>query len=373
MNIKKQIQLYIGILLISLSGAVAQSFDEARMERDLKIAENILSTLSSGDNRIRMYDNVESNYIPDYGVIFSLPRTAMLFGYSGKGGVVYTTGAYTVVSGDQAEATAVQEAKEAEEDEIDLEKVKKEAEEKMKNVMIDFLADYADLIGQLKPTDRVVVQSKSRNERIFIGGRNATNNNSGLSAQALKSDISAYKQGKMSKDAFVGKIEFISGDETEVPKDVELFSTIFARLYEPDLSSTYYTSSRAIGYTQLANFGITFNMKVYSSSSDNGLHTIRTTGESGLTQEERNDKVNAMYPDFVKSFKENLLDYGRTIKSIKADEMIIFKVELTECRGCDMPQRIEVSVKGKTLHDYDSGSISRDKAIGMVSVVEKRK
>lgn len=382
MKLNRHIQLIVALMLLSATCTFGQGYDEQRMDRDLKIAANILTTLSSGeDGSFRFYNKVEGNYIPDYGVIFSLPKTSVVYGTVGRGRTLYTTGSSVVVYGEDDEDDEDARKKEAkvQQQKQELMELKEKAEKQTRQVMIDFLADYADLIGQLKPTDRVVVQSQGRNERIYAetifvdGQKTKRAGNSGLSAQVLKSDISAYKEGKLSRDAFEKKIEFTTGEDEEVAKDIRLFSSIFARLYEPDISTTYYTSSRTIGYTQLANFGITFNMKVYSSSSDNGLHTIRTTGESGLTQDERNVKVNAMYPDFKESFKENLLDYGRTIKSIKPDEMIVFKVALTECKGCDMPEKIEVTVKGSTLKDYDAGKLSRDKAMAMITVKEKKR
>ena len=78
-----------------------------------------------------------------------------------------------------------------------------------------------------------------------------------------------------------------------------------------------------------------------------------------------------MYPEFERTFKENLLDYGRTVKSLKEDEKIIFNVELTECKGCEMPEAIEVTVSGKTLKSYDSGDLSRNKAIEQIVVKKK--
>lgn len=366
MKINRTIWITACLLAIVVVPTLGQSFDEDRMERDLKIGENVLGTLTTGNTNRGVYFSrkVESNYLPDYGVIFSIPSSTIVLSAS-SGDVYISTGGESayVVSG-TAEAPEVEKKEQNE-------KRREEALEAAREQISTFLVDYADLIGQLKPTDRIVVQMRGRNDRIFFYNNQSASKNKGMSAQILKKDITSYKQGKISREEAMGKIEWTNEEDEEVAKDIELFATIFARLYEPDLSSTYYASSRSIGYTSLENFGITFSMKVYSSSSDNGLHTIRTTGESGLSQEERNNKVEAMYPEFEESFKQNLLDYGRTIKSLKPDEMVIFKVELTECKGCNMPEEIEVSVKGKTLKDYDSGSLSRDKALALVTVKKK--
>lgn len=358
------------VLLTAVS--FAQSFDEQRMDRDLKIAENVIATLAGGDSRMSFYDrNIEGTYIPDFGVMFSVPRNTLIYTSRRGGTYSYSTGQSSVVIVDSDEKEERVRASTIESKE-DMEKMSEEAGKVMKENITTFLVDYADLIGQLKPSDRIVVQSKGKNELYFREKNSLSKLSEGISAQILKSDLIDYKQGKLSREKVIEKIEWTEYTNTEVAKDIELFSTIFSRLYEPDLSNTYYSASRRVNFTRLENFGVTFRMKFYSSSSDDGLHTIRTTGESGLSQEERNEKVNAMYPAFEESFKENLLDYGRTIKSLSEDEMLIFKAEMTECRGCEMPEEIEVTVKAKTLKDFDAGKLTRDKALAQINIKKKR-
>ncbi|WP_420315901.1 hypothetical protein [Ekhidna sp.] len=372
MKNKRKLLVLVTLIFTIVFNTSAQSFDEERMNRDLKIAENILSTLASGEGRVKIFNNVESNYIPEFGVVFSIPQSSYVYAVSGSGNVVYSTGsgasAYVIASDRDDDEDAVTEIKVREE--IKADEIAKQGEQKVRDLMTTFLVDYADLIGQLNSSHKIVVQSKGKNERFFVGGQNASKM-SELSAQLSKGDLITYKQGKIDRDELIKRIEFNSNANSEVSRDLELFATIFSRLYEPDLSSTYYMSSRNVGYTKLDGLGVTFNMKFYSSTSDRGKHTIRTTGESGLTQEERDQKVDAMYPIFEKSFLENILDYGRTVKSLKDDEMLMFKVRLTECKGCEMPKEIEVSVKSGTLKKYDNGSLSKEKALKEITVKRK--
>lgn len=372
----------IALAWIAAFTAIGQNIDEERMDRDLKIAENILSTLVGSEGRSRLFNSVESNYLPDYGVIFSIPQSAYVFSPKLAGKIIYSgTGAgsgtgytYTISEEDEdGEISIVQLSgeegrKAAEKERGDL---AKEMSEKQKEQITTFLVDYADLIGQLKPSERIVVQVRSGNERIFISGQGKLKQPSSLSGHIMKSDLMAYKQGKKNREETLKLVKFVSEDGANAAKDVELFATLFARLYEPDLSSTYYVTARSIGYTNLEGYGVTFNMKVYSSSSEGGIHSIRTSGQSGLSREERDEIVNAMYPEFEQTFKENLLDYGRTVRSLDEKEVLIFKVKLTECKGCDMPEEIEVSVYGKTLKAYDKGSLSKDNALKQVTVKKK--
>jgi hypothetical protein len=357
----------LGLAMIIAGSTFGQSIDQERMERDLKIAENILGTLSSGDSDRNFFStrNVESNYVPDYGVIFSLPQSSMVFTSSRSNGnnvVVSGSGSsYSYVIADAPKSD--DNVKEVSSDEL-----RAEIDKQLKEQMTLFLVDYADLIGQLKPTDRIMINVKNNRNMVWMNNDKVSEKNTGQTAEILKSDLIAFKSGKASRDATIGKIKFTEVND-KMEKDLELFSSIFSRLYEPDMSSTYYASSRNINYERLDNLGAIFSMRVYSSSSDdNGKHAIRTTGERGLTQEERNAKVNAMYPEFEKSMRQNIIDYGRTIKSLKPSEMLILKVRLTECDDCSMPKSIELSVKGSVLSDFDSGKLSREKAMDAISI-----
>lgn len=384
--------------MVIAGSAFGQSIDQKRMDRDLEIAENILQTLSNSDgNKFYSSHSTESSYIPDFGVIFSYPsnnfslRTLDIKGGRNREYIISgnATGRNVIVSpssdGDTYSYSYTTTDHHDDDDDCDdcpdkkdlKEKLKKgqeewakKSEDMFKEQTTAFLVDYADLIGQLKPSDKIMITSKTKNNNVlWIDDSDKKRQSTGRTAEILKSDLIAYKQGKSSREATIGKIKFASTVKDEkVERDLELFGSIFAKLYDSDLSNTYYSSSHRINYERLDNFGAIYNMRVYSSSQDNGRHTIRTTRESGLTQEERNQKVNAMYPEFERSIKENILDYGRTIKSLKPNEMLMFKIRLTECKGCEMPRSIEVSVKASTLSEYGFGKITKDKAMESITI-----
>ena len=90
--------------------------------------------------------------------------------------------------------------------------------------------------------------------------------------------------------------------------------------------------------------------------------------KDGLTDEDRNEHVEKLYPLFVSSMKDNIIQYGRTIKSLDADELLILKIVLTKCDGCSMPKKIQFSVKQSVLADFNSGKISLKDAIAKVKL-----
>lgn len=229
-------------------------------------------------------------------------------------------------------------------------------------VMIDFLIDYSGLIGQLKPDQKIMVSSGTGGRRQF--GRSYYSGK--LTAEITKKDLESYRINKLSREQLTGKIKIDKTTDTKV-KDLELFSTILSRIYDHDLAETYYVS-RSINYEKLTNFGVIYSMKTYSSIQTNDQFSIPTQNLNGLTLEERNKKVEALYPQFEDELKRNILDYGKTIKSLNPTETILFQVQLTECKKCNMPESIEVSVKQSVLQDYDSDKLSKVDALAKINV-----
>ena len=376
---KRVKKLIFGAVAFMLAGIVAaQDIDHDRMNRDIEIAENILNTLSNQGEGYKIYMggmDIEGSYLEGYGVIFSIPQNIFMIRTSKNGNVNFIAPegegfSYSFSTSDDSEAVVKSEAKAA------LKQVKEKQEKaeletnlRFEEIMKTFLVDYADLIGQLKPSDRIMVILKSRGREIWFDDAKNVSKSGSRSAEIKKSDLIDYKQGKLTREQALAKVEINTREvNNDNLKDLEIFSSIFAKLYDPNFSRTYYSSSHRLNYEYMEGFGAIFSMKVYSSSNDGDGHTIRTTGESGLSQEERDKKVEAMYPEFERVFKENLVDYGRTIRSLKSDDMVLFKIKLTECRGCDMPDAIEVSIKASVLNDFNTGKINRDKAIAAINV-----
>ena len=233
-----------------------------------------------------------------------------------------------------------------------------------RQLMIDFLVDYASLIGQLKSDQKIMVTSGRGGRRQF--GRSYYNGK--LTAEVTKGDLEDYKKEKISREQLTNKIKIATSNDTKGSfKDLELFSTILERIYEYDLAETYYIS-KGIDYEKLGNFGVIYNMKMYSSKEHNGKYSMPTLKLHDLSFEDRNNKVQELYPKFEQGLKENILDYGRTIKSLNPNETVLFQVKLTECKGCDMPEKIDVSVKQSVLSEYDSGKLSKSAALAKVTI-----
>lgn len=385
----------IGILMSGLvlmaSPAWAQKIDEARMERDIEVAENILKTLvrqQFDQQRMFFGFNVEGSYQEGFGVTFRFPAdftTPIAFNMSGMGGDVvwvdemprgYT---YSVTTREDREAQqkAKEElervrlkAKTARETEINPDSIRQVYNEKLISAAKDFLVDYGDLISQLSPTEKIVVTNRGDQPRIWVNQFFTSPKRSHLSVEITKGDITAHKQGKLTRDQTLKKINVVNTESVDaVEPDLELLSSIFNRLYRSDLSNTFFTDE-GIYYERLKDFGAVYYMRVYSSNQlpNSRLFNMPTAQLSEVDQEARDKKVKELYPAFEKDIKENIVEYGRTVKSLGDNESLIFNVKLTKCEGCGIPSSLELSVKGNVLKDYASGKVTKEAAIGKISV-----
>lgn len=240
-----------------------------------------------------------------------------------------------------------------------------------RQVMVTFLTDYADLIGQLGDSEQVMLVTKGGPQGFGAVLYNSSNQGGKFSASTTRRNIDDFKAGRVSRTTFENRINFVEskGDE-KVAADLELFSSIFQRLYKTDLATTYYTSS-PISYERLKSFGVIYRMKMYSSiSTGRDSYKMPTQRKSNLSRVARDKAVMDLYPQFINEFKKNILDYGKTIKSLEPDESILFQIRLTECNNCEIPDEINVLVKQQTLLDLDTNRITETQALEQIQIKE---
>jgi hypothetical protein len=424
-----------GAIVLSSQALKAQSADDARMNRDIEIAENVLSTLIKQEMKANFFPvDVKGTYRSGYGVTFTVPGSMFFpMGFGGKNEFVILDGmpgAYSysfstrpdeeemaVLERENAEGQKVKSEKEkvnAEKEKVkaDKEKVKadqsKELAEKEKHTVHkedveyavvrggvrtrapravrdedrdslmaatntkviaaakSFLADYGDMLSLLKGDEKIIITNKANNQR-WYGGQSAKR--SVLIVEATKADVAQYRQGKITRDQFLAKIKVTNTESSgKLEPDLELLTSIFNRLYSSDLSTNYYINGSAY-YERLNDYGAIVNMQVYSSNDNGyGKWNMPTVDLQDLTQEDRDKKVKELYPAFESELKENILEYGRTVKSLKDNEQLVFNVVLTKCKGCGIPADLEVSVPYSVLKDYNAGKLDKNGALSKVIV-----
>lgn len=398
-----------GFVLMALP-LFAQNIDEARMARDISVAESVLKTLIRQQfDQQRMFFGleVEGSYQAGYGVTFRLPADFTMpiaMSFSGDmGDMMWMDGqrpgsfSYSITSPSSREVQVLeqrsreleQQAKELEQrareeeqrvrlkgrattrnSSMDMDSVRNAYNERLVVAIKDFLVDYGDMISQLGTNERIVITNRGERPRVWVNQFFSTPKRSYLSAEINKADITAFKQGKFTRDQALGKIKIVNTETVDaVEPDLELLSSIFNRLYRSDLASTYFTDE-GIYFERLKNFGAVYYMRVFSStqSRNSGLFNMPTAKLNDVDQASRDKKVKEMYPAFEKELKENIVEYGRTVKSLGDNESLVFNVSITKCEGCGIPSSLELSLKSSVLKDYSAGKITRDAAIGKISV-----
>ncbi len=424
---KNTIKIIAVVTTILISSTTwAQKIDEPRMERDVEVAENVLSTLLRQQfDKQRMFFPLEvsGNYQPGYGVTFRLPAdftTPIVFSFDHPNEELFINPplppdisfSQDFEDNNEIEYDNENDKKDDEEGERlnekrnhnedhdndrddkvihrkkviklrdqdvkrrhikhrvgDLDSLRDTYNVKMIEAAKNFIIDYGDLISQLAPEERIVITNQGEQPRVWVGKLVNAPNRTHLSVEALKSDLSQYKQGKLNRNQLDSKIKVINTETIDkVEPDLELLSTIFDRLYQPDLARTYFTEDR-IYYERLKDYGVVYYMQVFSSNQQDKTHfSMPTLKLEDVDQTTRDKKVKELYPEFVKELKENILEYGRTVKSLKDNESLVFNVRLTKCKGCTIPSTLEVSIKGDVLKDYGTGKLDKNAASNKIEI-----
>lgn len=412
-SMKYKSGMMIGVLWVAISlGCLGQSkTDDQRMQQDIEVAENILGTLLRQETGRRGFFpvDVKGTYVPGYGVTLRMPVSYGMnsFVIAGvpepdmvnvePGGFTYTWSSSAREEAELAkeEAELAKERAELAKEEDRIRRTEKarvvtvtprapkasresddsasiKAQKRFMDVAKSFLADYGDVISGLKPDERITITNRGDNfegdfGEVWFNGRKSKRQM--MSVEARRGDIDQLKQGKLSRAEFLSRLKVVNTESTDaVDPDLEVLSSLFGRLYREDLSKTYYVQGN-INYERMKDFGVMYYMKVYSSlEMDNDLFTMPTLDLRGVSQAERDKKVKELYPRFESDLKENIVEYGRTLRSLKDEEQLVFSVRLTKCEGCGIPATLELSVKAGALKDYSAGRATREATVAKINV-----
>ncbi len=381
MNIKPK-NYIIFALLFTTNILVAQS---DRMTRDIEVAENILSTLVQQESNVRFGNNVEGTYIEGHGAMFTIGRGSAVI--AGNNVLVYGYG-----------STLDLRDKDKKKNPIDQDSLRTATQANIKNIMKIFLTDYAHLLGQLKPDEKILLRYGVKNvfsgnaitlsrTSVFTTSEDQENMPQELTAEISKSAIDDYRNGKLTKAQLEERIKFTekTGNEKK-DTELELLCTIFHRLYQGDLSKVAHMM-RMPHYEKIEGLGAVLNMDFGMLVEGVGNNTIyyfegrdlvrplrkRTEDDKNVEIEDEED-LKERYAQFKEGFLENIIEYGRTVKNLMPDEVLLFKLDIAHgCVECGLPSAVELSVKKSVLEDYDKNKISLEQAIEKITVKSNEK
>lgn len=387
-----QFKSYVIICLLLLAGTgYAQNVDNTRMKRDIEIAENILSTLIGQETNARMGNSVEGTYIEGNGVLFTIGGSSF---YNLSYGRDLFVNGYAIATTPASAPSAKGQGQQATKNTINRDSLNNKFYTDIKKVMQTFITDYAYLISQLPPTEKVLIrygQNGQFSNFVIAGtpkawGFNADQEEDStppkeLTAEITKTNLDEFRSGKLTKAQLEQRIKFTEKTSTaKKDAELELLSSIFNRLYQNDLSETF----RIFGnpsYEKIEGIGAVFNLNFGRFFGAGGVYTLYTKDRLGArsgnkietttskpepTETENLQRIKADYPKFMEGFKQNMIEYGRTVQNLAANELLIFKLNLPECADCGIPESVEVSVKKSVLEDYNKNKMTLEQAIQQV-------
>ena len=407
----------IALALFSVcAGFKSKEIDRKKIERDLEIAKDILVTLmKSGSDQFFGRSSIKADYIEGYGVVFTIPEHLVYF-HSAHGSMMILPEIPTIPELDidvdvspQVEIyldpdnneirEEIKEERERVREQIIIserkalktrEKARNSFSEEndvsrfhsgensfeeidWKDIMITFMTDYADLIGQLESDERIVIQQKAPNVNfIYVWDDDAGVKKDGespgsISAEVLRKDVSAFKSGKISKETFVDRIKIEEVKPMKKIPDLEMFASIFNRYYSRDLTETFYSNGKP-RYEKLENYGAIFHIKAVSPS----YYKVKSRRSENWGEEEEvsAEDEKSRYTQFKEDLKDFVLDYGRTIRSLEKDEKVVLDIDLKSCRSCDLPKGLKVTVDCATLNNYDLQKLTKEKAKSLIEIKE---
>lgn len=377
--------VFILLSWVSLITAYAQKADPERMERDIEVAENVLQTLIKQQfqsQRTFFPLDIEGSYQEGYGITFRFPAnyTTPITIALGDNQIILdgnaVGGQWNIIERDIEDRVRIEiddeirlkERRKPARVRMDLDSLQKIYNEKVVEAARTFLLDYHDLLSQLPANERILITNRGEQPRMWINRYMSSPKRTLIEVEAVKGDLNQYRSGKLSREQMLSRLRILNTETAEAAEpDLELLSSILSRLYRSDLSKTYFTDNN-VNYERLKNFGVVYYLRMYSSNQRGDRFDMPTVKMENVDQATRDKKVKELYPQFEKELKENMIEYGRTVKSLGDDEQLVINVRMTKCEGCGIPSTVEFSVKGSVLKDYSSGKITKETALSKVVV-----
>ncbi|MEN0049289.1 MAG: hypothetical protein AAF806_19675 [Bacteroidota bacterium] len=363
----------------------AQDHDTEKMTRDIEVAEDVLIKLIQQQlNTETWQDDVEGKYLENYGVVFTIRTLAESYAIGvGKDQIYIRNGRFGIKGG--LSLLDKDEVKDEQFDRVEI----------IRTAAINFLTDYAFLIRQLESNEKILLNFVDDwDESVIINPfpdrspsqkRTAT-----LTAEVQRKDINDFRRRDISEDEFIDRIRFSENEEEQIEDpDIELLISILNRLYDEDLTETFVIDGSG-KYTSIQGLGTIIDLDVYypreeevesgiiiwNDSYSNKRRVYRSSREGqnrerGEEEEEEAQKAtfSDAYDEFIKGFKENMIEYGQTVKSLKDEEMLMFRLHFDSFNDAYL---VDVSVSQSVLQAYDEGKISLAKAVDEVKVAKKK-
>ncbi len=383
----KTMSMLLSLMLLVSTIFTLQAQQSETLKRDMEVTSNLLSTLlrtNSGNSFMALGSNgIETSYNEGFGVLFDLKSGNLVFSSSAE--------YFTLNSPNEVNIKEVDlKIESIEEDSIRpvnsmarssqtfIESMSSRVVPDQQESIKEFLIEYGSFLKDLKQDERIMVQfpytkvatapNSKGNEIAFLNFN--TDRKATKSFTIFKKDADAYRNGSITKEEALSRIEMEENLPEEIATDLRVLGDLMNSLYREQNSNTYFSTSNP-SIIRTKGIGVVYSWAVYSAYSEGMRFRLPTLGALSVDDKGRNELVKAAYPVFLENFKENLVDYGRTIKSLNDNEKIIFNIKMTKCDGCGIPEVVKVEMDRTTIEEYNQGKLTRVQAISRLKVIEK--
>ena len=377
--------VFIAIMACTPLMAQRRSLDSSKMERDLRIMEGVLDKVLSRQQGVKLLgsSNAQGIYVPDYGMIFYVRKSAFSMTVFDRGRFEYIDGLETLQSRmEEMESTAKPPEKQkakaqtramAHDRSAQLLKNMTQAQEEamaaqqeaIKAGLVQFYRDYTPAISQLKGQDRIAVL-------VQFGGFRTTQESSVMTSWMSVEEIAAFRKSTQKDEAFVHQIHFPEENEQarQVQSDIEILLEIFNRATGE--------SSRGLGSSQgfyLDGFGALISLEmsgvimisegkttpVIVGKRDLERAIAYTQQSADVTVVEEQKKRKARLKEQIDLYLELLADYGHTLR-LPPEEWVVITIQasspfVTWTSADDDGDATVIQLKKKDLDAYHQGSI----------------
>ena len=347
-----------------------------KMERDIIILQNVLNDLISSDNngvRNVAYSSraAKGMYIPGRGVIFNVkyrtPYSNVLF----------------------ADYVAVAEGKETTEQTAD--EQNGEIESRIESLSKEFLVNYGSILSELKSGEKVMLNveyAKLKPAKKADSGNKTTSAVKSIesayartvgfaysrnsSSQRMVSsiganDIESYLNGKLSLEQAFDKVVTTKNENEENSNvDARIMAGILDDLFRSNLDGKF-RRSRKTSWTYFNGFGLMFDLNLNPSRNESLIIVDGEILDSSKEKASDEDKKNAEremsdnLDELIEMAKESLVTYGRTLRSVKQEEVVILNLNLGNVWSrSGLPKSVRLQVSKSQIEAYARGQKSLD-------------
>lgn len=342
-----------------------------KMERDIIILQNVLNDLFNGGDRIYSSNGrAKGIYVPGKGVIFNIGTSSNEY-------------EFLIASELASSQNGNGEAKQ-DEDQSAADK-NKEAESRFEGLSKEFLVNYGSILSELKAGEKVMLNVNYNNLKELKSDENSGVTISGGSSIIYRAGgrvnkrrmvsaidyatIDSYLSGKTTLQSTESKISLsIVDTDAKTSQDAKIMAGILDDLFQSNFDGIYRRSGKT-SWTYFEGFGLMYDLNLtgargtlrFASASNVVVTGVRTSeqSEKDKKQEDANKKIEENYDALIELVKESLVTYGRTLRSVKSDEVVILNINFgSSFRKTKVPRAVRLQVTKSQIEAFSKGQKS---------------